>query len=237
MAHRHARRLERVTPAVLIIVAAAALLAGCKTTSEQSVSADPRNPSAVAPSERELAPAARSITIRSGTHISVRLLQAVSSASAHSGEDFQAELAAPVVVDGSTAFLRSARVRGRVVAARPSGRLKNPGYLRLSLDAIQTADGKWADVHTNSVSAKGKGHGKRNATLIGGGAGLGGLIGGLVGGGKGAAIGAVSGAGAGTAGAYATGKTDVVFGAEHNLTFKTIREVVVNSTRGPTQGS
>ena len=71
-------------------------------------------------------------------------------------------------------------------------------------------------------------------TLIGGGTGLGALIGGLAGGGKGAAIGAGVGAGAGTAGAYATGKKDVVFGAERRLTFKTTEDVVVNSTRAST---
>jgi hypothetical protein len=229
MNHKHRRTIS-----CLILMAAAALLVGCKAAPEQSVSADGRSLSPVA-LERERAAAARAVTIPSGTPVTVRLLQAVSSASSRSGESFEAELADPVVVDGNTVFARSARVRGRVVAAKSSGRLKSPGYVRLSLDAIQTADGKWADIHTTSVSAKGKGHGKRNATLIGGGAGLGALIGGLAGGGKGAAIGAGVGAGAGTGGAYATGKKDVAFGAERKLTFKTTQDVVVNSTRASTR--
>jgi hypothetical protein len=230
MNHRHRRTIMTL----ILVLAAGALLASCNSASEQSVSADGRSLSPVA-LERERAAAARSVMIPSGTPVAVRLLHAVSSASARSGESFEAELADPVVVDGHTAFAKSARVRGRVVAAKSSGRLKSPGYLRLSLDAIQTADGKWADIHTTSVSAKGKGHGKRNVTLIGGGAGLGALIGGLAGGGKGAAIGAGVGAGAGTAGAYATGKKDVAFGAERKLTFKTTEDVVVNSTRASTR--
>jgi hypothetical protein len=230
MNHRHRRTIT----SLLLIIAAATLLVGCKTASEQSVSADGRSLAPVA-LERERAAAPRALTIPSGTPVAVRLLHAVSSASSRSGESFEAELADPVVVDGNTVFPKSARVRGRVVAARSSGRLKNPGFLRLSLDAIQTADGKWADVQTTSVSAKGKGHGKRNVTLIGGGAGLGALIGGLAGGGKGAAIGAGVGAGAGTAGAYATGKKDVVFGAERKLTFKTTQDLVLNPTRGTTR--
>ena len=228
------QRHRRTITTLLLIIAAAALLVGCKAASEHSVPADGRSLSPVA-LERERAAAERAVTIPSGTPVTVRLLQAVSSASSRSGESFEAELADPVAVDGHTVFAKSARVRGRVVAARSSGRLKNPGYLRLSLDAIQTVDGKWADIHTSSVSAKGKGHGKRNVTLIGGGTGLGALIGGLAGGGKGAAIGAGVGAGAGTAGAYATGKKDVVFGAERRLTFKTTEDVVVNSTRASTR--
>ncbi|MGZ4814114.1 MAG: hypothetical protein ACXVZV_01805, partial [Terriglobales bacterium] len=75
-------------------------------------------------------------------------------------------------------------------------------------------------IETSTLFAKGANHNKRNAALIGGGAGAGALIGGLAGGGKGALIGGVVGAGAGTGGAYATGKKDVAFGAERRLTFR-----------------
>ena len=89
--------------------------------------------------------------------------------------------------------------------------------------------GSWTNVDVTSLSAKGKSHTRRNATLIGGGAGLGALIGGIAGGGKGAAIGAGAGAGAGTMGAYATGKKDVSFPAEHRLMFRTARQIVVRT--------
>src|SRR5439155_7386496 len=75
------------------------------------------------------------VTMKSGTSVSVRLLQTISSRSAKSGDEFDAELATPVIVDGKTVFPKSARVRGRVVSARDSGRLQDPGFLRLSLDA------------------------------------------------------------------------------------------------------
>ena len=167
------------------------------------------------------------LTIPGGTPLSIRLLQSISSRSARADDQFEAELAAPVQVDGRVAFPRGSRVRGLVVDARASGRLENPGFLQLTLTAIQDTNGKWFDIHTSSVAAKGKSHKKRNATLIAGGAGLGAIIGGIAGGGKGAAIGAASGVGAGTAGAYDTGKKDVTFFAEQKITFATTEELTM----------
>ncbi len=177
-----------------------------------------------APSPPEPAP----ILIPGGSMLSVRLLESLSSRTARPGQTFAAELAAPLTVDGRLLLPKSSRVRGRVVSARPSGRLHNPGYLRLTLDALQTPDGKWTDVQTTSVSAHGKSHKKRNLTFIGGASGLGAIIGGIAGGGKGAAIGAASGAGAGTAAAYATGKEEATFSAERKLRFTTVETVVMN---------
>jgi hypothetical protein len=72
-----------------------------------------------------------------------------------------------------------------------------------------------------------KGKGKRTATLIGGGAGLGAIIGGIAGGGKGAAIGALAGGGAGTAGTAFTNNKDIVLPAESALSFKLAQPVQI----------
>jgi hypothetical protein len=216
------------TLALIAVLALLGFTSGCSTQPSNTVSADPGGTakkdsgllSRILPSP---------VTMKSGTTVSVRLLQTISSRSAKPGDEFDAELATPVIVDGKTVFPKSARVRGRVVSAKDSGRLQDPGFLRLSLDAIQTESGKWVNIETSSISAKGQAHTKRNLTLIGGGAGTGALIGAIAGGGKGAAIGAGVGAGAGTAGAYATGKKDVSFPAETKLTFSTTREVSVSS--------
>ncbi len=215
-------------PVVLLIAVMGIVLSACGSSSGRIVSAD-RGPSST-PEAASIGPEAgvsKTLTIPAGSIVRVRLLNSISSASASSGQGFDAELLAPIEVHQTLAFPRGARLRGRVVSAKPSGRLHDPGFLRLTLDSIQTLDGKWIPISTSSVSARGRNHKRRNLTLIGGGSGVGALIGGLAGGGKGAAIGAMSGAAAGTAGAYASGRKEAVLPAEAKLAFRTERDITI----------
>ncbi len=157
---------------------------------------------------------AQAADLPAGTRVVVRLSQAVSSATSHTGDSISGSLANDVVVNGNTVAKAGAPVNGKVTLAKPSGRLHNPGIIAIRLTSV---DG--TAVTSSSVSRKGAGHMKSNATKIGGGAAAGALIGALAGGGKGAAIGAGVGAGAGTGVAMATGKKDVTIPAESALTF------------------
>jgi len=220
----------RLNPPIVVLLAlglAMILSAGCANSgktasanlapaSESAESAAPAAPSTPdAPSE----PAYREMTVPAGTALTVRLLQSVSSSSARPGDAFDAELANPVAVDGKVIFPKGTQIQGRVVSAKKSGRLQNPGRLTLALKAIEVPGGEWVDLSSSTINAQGQSHKKRNLTLIGGGSGVGALIGGIAGGGKGLAIGALSGAAAGTAGAAATGQKDVTFSSERILHF------------------
>lgn len=157
--------------------------------------------------------------LAAGTALTIRLQSSVSSATAQSGDAFDAVLDEPIIVGGQTVAPRGAQVTGQVVAAKPSGRLTEPGYLRLTLASI-SLNGKTLPVQSSSIFVKGKSHEKRDWASIGGGTAAGALIGGLAGGGKGALIGSTVGAAGGTGYAYSTGKKDVGFGAERRLTFR-----------------
>jgi hypothetical protein len=159
-------------------------------------------------------------TIPAGTHISVRVGQELSSGTAKVGDRFDATLARDLVVSGKTLAKAGAPARGKVTAAKPSGRLHAPGQLSVRLTSVQ-AGGKTVPVSTGNYHIEGKSHTKSNATKIGGGAALGALIGGIAGGGKGAAIGAGAGGAAGTGVAAATGKEEAIIPAEKTLSFTT----------------
>ncbi len=186
--------------------------------------AAPEGATAPAASTKEAAkePAAapaKPTVVPAGTLITVRLGQEVGSKISSAGQAFTASVAQPVSVDGATVIPAGAAASGTVTEAKPLGRFKGGASLALRLESV-TVDGVSHAVKTTAFAESAKGKGKRTATMVGGGAGLGALIGGLAGGGKGAAIGAIAGAGAGTAGTAFTGNKDILLPAETAVRFK-----------------
>jgi hypothetical protein len=94
-----------------------------------------------------------SISIPAGTRIVILLQSSVSSAESRSGDQFQAVLEEPIVVQGQTLAPSGIAITGRVVEAKAS-EPREPGYLRLTLSAV-VMDGKAIEVHTSSVFSKG----------------------------------------------------------------------------------
>jgi len=195
--------------------------AGGETSSASNTAAAP-SPTLKTRAAAEATP----ISIPAGTVITVRTAQQLGSKISQSGDSFTATVARPVEVGGAVVIPDGATATGTVVAAHPLGRFKGGALLRLTLNSV-TINGQNTPINTASFARSEKGKGKRTATMIGGGAGLGALIGGLAGGGKGAAIGALAGAGAGTAGTAFTGNKEIVIPAEYALSFKLTKPVEV----------
>lgn len=159
------------------------------------------------------------IVVPTGTTLTVKLGQALSSKTSQSGQTFLATVAQPVSVGGRTAIPAGATVSGTVVTAKAKGRIKGQGELDLNLTNV-TVKGRNYNIQTAVLENTVGGKGKRTAVTTGGGAAGGALIGGLAGGGKGAGIGALVGAGAGLLGGAATGNQQIELPAESALSFR-----------------
>ena len=170
------------------------------------------------------------ISLPEGTSIRVRLDTDLGSNISHAGDSFTATVADDVMKGGEVVIAKGARAEGTVVDAKALGRFKGGAALAVKLDRVTSRWGSYP-VETSSISRAQQGKGKRSATMIGGGAGLGALIGGLAGGGKGAAIGALAGGGAGTAGTAFTGNKPIVLPAETVLTFRLDHAVRITERR------
>ena len=164
-------------------------------------------------------PTVQTYTVPAGATVSIRLSDTLDSGQASRGAQFSGSLSRALAVSGVVVAPAGSAVTGEVTNAVSSGRLNRPAELSLALTAITPTGGSPVSITTNPLSRSGASHKKRDAVLMGGGAGVGALIGGLAGKGKGAAIGALVGGGAGTAGAAATGKKEIHLAAETPLSF------------------
>jgi hypothetical protein len=110
-----------------------------------------------------------------GTPIPVRLQSALSSASSHAGDTFNAIVDNAVVIDGQTLIPRGTAAIGRVLEAKPSanspgssrerslGSSQEPGYLRIVLVSLNIG-GRPVVIETSSIFAKGGSREERNGT-------------------------------------------------------------------------
>ena len=214
---------------LLVIATLAASLIGCDR--QPPVNADSTDsPSAAVPDKQAAVPHKQvpepKIVVPAGTRLRVALTNAVSSDKSRPGDSFMGVLAEPVVIDGQTVLEKGTKVRGRVVEAKGSGRVKGRAVLQLTLTEI-VRTGNSLNVSTEPYSAIAESTKKRDAAIIGGGAGAGAAIGALVGGGKGALIGAGVGGGAGTGTVLATKGKEIRYSPETRIPFTLARSVEI----------
>jgi hypothetical protein len=183
------------------------------------VAADARVAAAANPTAKgTFNPSKAKVVIPSGTVLKVSLIDPVNSDTSSPGDHFMASLAESVVINGATLLQKGTKVRGRVIDAEDSGRVKGRAAIRLALTDIMQDD-KTVAIRTETFAATADSSQTRDAEVIAGGAGVGAVIGAIAGGKKGAAIGAATGGGAGTGVVLATKGKEIHYGPETRLNF------------------
>jgi len=187
------------------------------------------NPTPAAVARRDATPAVaapKTVAAPAGTELEIVLVDSLSSDTNKAGDQFTGTLAAPLVIGGQTVLDRGTKVQGRVVDAEGAGRVKGRASMRLVLTNI-TAAGKAIPIVTQTMVSEAEATKGRDATVVGGGAGIGAAIGAIAGGKSGAAKGALIGTAAGAGTVLATKGKEVEFASESRLKFKLEKSVEI----------
>jgi hypothetical protein len=195
------------------------------------VAPPPPPPPPVAEVIRPEPPQPRSVTIASGTLLTVRLGETVSTERSRSGDSFSATLDQPLVVDGLVIAEKGARATGRIVDAVEAGRVKGLAHLSLELSSLMSSDGQKIEFRTARFEKEGPASKTQDGEKVGIGAAIGAAIGAIAGGGKGAAIGAATGGAAGGGVVAATRGKPAVLAAETRISFRVDQQVTVTERR------
>jgi hypothetical protein len=154
----------------------------------------------------------------------MKLETTVSTATARPGDVVEARLLEPVRRGERVLVPEGAEVRGKVVTAVRSGKVKGRARLVVDFDRL-TVGGRAHEIEASPIDITAADSKKKDAAIIGGGAAGGAIIGGIAKGGKGAAIGGLLGGAAGTGTVLATRGKEVVLEAGARVQVKLAREV------------
>ncbi|BDC50831.1 hypothetical protein F183_A31470 [Bryobacterales bacterium F-183] len=165
-------------------------------------------------------PKPNTVTIPAGTTLTVRVQETLNSERNQTGDNFQAVLDAPLIVDGFVIAEKGARVEGRINEVDRAGKVKGVARMVLELNKLNTSDGQRVEIRTENFERKGESSKKGDAAKVGIGAAIGAAIGAIAGGGKGAAVGAGAGGAAGAGGVLLTRGKAAEIPVETRLTFR-----------------
>lgn len=173
------------------------------------------------------------LVIPSGSWLTVRMSQMLSSDHNQPGDAFMATLAQPVVVNGIVVARRGQTVSGRVSVAEKAGRVKGTARLGVEITELGVVDGQQMTVHSQLVARNGDTSIGRDAGAIGVTTGAGAAIGAAAAGPVGAGLGAAAGLGASIIGVMVTrGRPSVIY-PEQVLTFRLDAPVRISTQRAP----
>jgi len=173
------------------------------------------------------------LTMRSGTSLSVRISDPLSSDHNHVGDTFSATLLQPVVVNGIVVAQHGQNVAGRVVEAKRAGRVSGVSRLGLTLTSLTAVDGQIVPIQSQWLIHQGQTSRGRDAAAVAGATGLGAAIGAAANSGTGAAIGAGIGATASVVGVLLTRGSPTVIYPETPLTFQTTASATIGTNDAP----
>ena len=206
------RRLDAIP------VLTAALLAGCQASSNSTSANEGKRSGGILTVLRP-----DPITVPEGATFPLVLETAISSATSRAGDLVVARLVEDIKVGEKVVAPSGSEVRGRVTAAVPSGRVKGNARLAFDFDTL-VLEGKEHSIGTRPVDITAANSHKRDAVIIGGGAGAGAIIGAIADGGKGAAIGGLIGGATGTGVVLTTKGKEVTLGTGTRVTVRLTRE-------------
>ena len=171
------------------------------------------------------------LTLPAGIVISVRVSQWLSSDHSRVGDQFDAVLDRPVIVNGWVVARRGQTVLGRVAVSQKAGHGKKESQLGLELTELTLVDGQQLPLRTQLIQSSGGTTYGRDAATIGATTITGAAIGGAVGRGEGAGIGAAAGAAAGIIGVLLTPGKPTVIPPETQLTFRQETPLTISTVR------
>jgi hypothetical protein len=175
----------------------------------------------------------KSNEIPAGTIISVAFESEVSSANAAVNDTFIAILVEPFFVNGILILPAKTTIRGRVSKVERAGRGGKPGKLELVFERIDLKGGEFRSIKgepklSNIIS--GKSSAAINATLIGGGAGIGAAVGAGAGGKSRSLIGGLLGAGIGIGSVIFTKGNEAILKVNSKIEIEIKEKVILPTT-------
>ncbi len=173
------------------------------------------------------------LTLKSGTFVTVRVDQYLSSDRSQAGDAFSATLVQPIVVDGVVVAQRGQTIGGRVAEAKKAGRVEGTSRLGVQLTDLTLVDGQVLPIQSQLINRNGSTSVGRDAGAIGTTTAVGAAVGAGAAGGVGAAIGAGAGAVASTVGVLLTRGHQTIIGPESVLTFRVEAPITISTDRAP----